>query len=199
MITPVKTLFAVMVFLLLLATPVDVTAAPTKYLLDTEASRIEFIFILGGGRQKGIMPVAKSLIIVNPTNLTLSRVDISLEVAGVRTPLPFVKPALISSKALDAARYPAIRFVSDRITLGPDGRLSDGAKITGKLTMHGITRQVTFDAGLFRAPDSAPEDLSVLSIKLTGQVSRSAFGVTGYSNLVGDTIGLNISAVIRAQ
>jgi polyisoprenoid-binding protein YceI len=198
MITPVKTLFDLMAFLLLLAAPVNVTAAPTKYLLDTQASRIEFIFTLGGGRQKGIMPVARSLIIVNPTNLTLSRVDISLDVAGVRTPLPFVRPALIGPKVLDAARYPTIRFVSNRITLGPGGRLSDGATITGKLTMHGVTRPVTFDAGLFRAPGSAPDDLSVLSIKLSGQVSRSAFGATGYSDLVGDTIGLNISAVIRA-
>ncbi|MCF6234148.1 MAG: YceI family protein [Rhodobacteraceae bacterium] len=198
MITPPKTLLVLMAFLLLLAAPADVTAAPTKYLLDTKASRIEFIFIMGGGRQKGIMPVLSSLIIVNPANLTLSRVDISLDVAGVRTPLPFVKPALIGPKVLDAARYPTIRFVSDRITLGPAGRLSDGAKITGNLTMHGVTRPVTFDAGLFRAPDTAPDDLGVLSIKLSGQISRSAFGATGFSDFVGDIIGLNISAVIRA-
>ena len=198
MINSLKTLPAFLAFLLLLAAPMAVTAAPTTYQLDTDASRIEFIFIMGGGRHKGIMPVAKSLIIVNPTNLTLSRVDISLDVAGVRTPLPFVKPALIGPKVLDAARYPTIRFVSNRVTLGPQGRLSDGAKITGKLTMHGITRQVTFDAGLFRAPGSAPDDLSELSIKLSGQVSRSAFGATGFGDIVGDTIGLNIFAIIRA-
>jgi len=198
MFNSLKTLPALLAFLLLLAAPMDVTAAPTKYLLDANGSRIEFIFIMGGGRHKGIMPVAKSLIIVNPTNLTLSRVDISLDVAGVRTPLPFVKPALVGPKVLDATRYPTIRFVSNRVTLGPGGRLSDGAKISGKLTMHGVTRPVTFNAGLFRAPGAAPDDLSELSIKLSGQVSRSAFGVTGYRDLVGDTIGLNISAVIRA-
>ena len=33
-------------------------------------------------------------------------------------------------------------------------------------------------------------------VLLTGEVSRSAFGASGYSNMVGDRIGLRVVAVI---
>lgn len=177
--------------------PADLAAAPTRYHLDAKTSKVGFSFTMGGTSQTGTMPVSKAVILVDPDNLAASRVDISLNVAQVRTPLPFARQALIGPDVLDVARYPTIRFVSTRVRLAPDGRLSGGATISGKLTMHGVTRPVTFEAGLFRAPGSAPDDLSVLTVLLKGQISRSAFGATGYGDLVADTVGLNISAVIR--
>jgi polyisoprenoid-binding protein YceI len=180
-----------------LASPL--VAAPTRYTLDAKASRVGFNFSLGGGQQKGTMPVSHAVILVDPENLAASRVDISVDVAKVRTPLPFVRPALIGPEVLDAAKYPTIRFVSNKVQLAPDGRLSGGATISGKLTMHGVTRPVTFQAALFRAPGSAPNDLSNLTVELSGQVSRAAFGAAGFPDLVADTIGINIFAVISVS
>lgn len=172
-------------------------AGPTRYQLDTAASKVGFLFTMGGSRNKGTMQVSKAVILVDPANLAASRVDISVNVASVRTPLPFVRQALIGPEMLDAARYPTVRFVSTRVQLAPDGRLSGGAQINGKLTMRGVTRPVTLEAGLFRVPGSAKNDLSQLSVHLKGQVSRSAFGATGYADLVADMVGLDITAVIR--
>lgn len=178
--------------------PGAVAAAPTRYELDAKASQVGFTFILGGALHKGTMPVSKAVILVDPANLAASRVDISLNVAKARTPLPFARQALIGPQVLDAKRYPSIRFVSTRVRLAADGRLSGGAKISGKLTMHGVTRPLTFYAGLFRAPGSAVDDLSTLTIRLQGELSRAAFGASGFGDLVADTVGLDITAVIRA-
>jgi len=145
------------------------------------------------------MPVSKATILVDPANLNRSRVDITVNVAGTRTPLPFARQAMIGKEVLDAQRYPTIRFVSTAVMLAPDGRLSGGATITGKLTVHGVTRPVTFKAGLFRAAGSAPGDLSNLTVQLEGQISRSAFGASGFGDLVADTVGLNITGVIHAS
>ncbi len=172
-------------------------AAPARYELDATASNVGFLFTMGGAQNKGTMQVSKATILVESANLAASRVDISVDVASVRTPLPFVRPALIGPEVLDAARYPTIRFVSSKVKLAPDGRLSGGAQITGKLTMRGVTRPVTFEASLFRVKGSAKDDLSQLSVHLTGQVSRAAFGATGYGDLVADMVGLDITAVIR--
>ena len=49
-----------------------------------------------------------------------------------------------------------------------------------------------------RPPGTAPDDLSVLTIELSGEMSRTAFGATGYPELVADRVGLDIRAVIRA-
>lgn len=193
-----RTLFALMLVTLLAALPAMLMAAPTRYSLEAKTSQVGFSFTLGGTQQNGTMPVSKAVILVDPDNLRASRVDISVDVAGTRTPLPFARNALIGPEVLDAARYPTIRFVSTKVQLSADGRLSGGARITGKLTMHGVTRLVTLEAGLFRAPGSAPDDLSKLTVQLKGRISRSAFGATGYKDLVADEVGLNIVAEIRA-
>ena len=193
------TAFAFLTVLLACFLPDALMAAPTRYQLDAKASEVEFSFSMTGTLQKGTMPVSKAVILVDPANLTRARVDISVDVTGTRTPLPFARQAMIGPLVLDANRYPTIRFVSTGVKLAPDGRLSGGATITGKLTVHGVTRPVTFQAGLFRAPGSAPDDLSNLTVKLKGQISRSAFGASGFSDLVADTVGLNITGVIHAE
>ena len=190
---------AILLFIALTAgfLPAVLAAAPTRYQLDAKASRVGFSFVLGGTAQKGTMPVRKAVVLVDPENLAASRVDIVVDATAVRTPLPFARTALIGPDVLDVARYPTIRFVSTRVTLAADGRLSGGATITGKLTMRGVTRPVTLDASLFREPGSAPDDLSNLRVQLQGQISRSDFGATGFGDLVADGVGLNILAVIR--
>ncbi|PCH75009.1 MAG: hypothetical protein COC12_02315 [Rhodobacteraceae bacterium] len=193
-----RALLALMLVTLLAALPVLLMAAPTRYSLEAKSSQVGFSFTLAGAQQKGTMPVSKAVILVDPENLRASRVDISVDVAGTRTPLPFARNALIGPEVLDAARYPTIRFVSTKVQLAADGRLSGGAKITGKLTMHGVTRPVTLEASLFRTPGSAPDDLSKLTVQLKGRISRAAFGATGYKDLVADEVGLNIVAEIRA-
>jgi polyisoprenoid-binding protein YceI len=172
-------------------------AAPVPYRLDQAASTVGFRFFLSGAEQTGSMPVDTATITVDPANLAASKVDVSLRVAGARTGLIFATQALIGPEVLDAAGFPTIRFVSDRVQLASDGRLSGGARIAGQLTLRGKTHPVSFDAGLFRPPGSAADDLSELRVKLTGQISRSAFGASGYPQLVADNVDLDITAVIR--
>lgn len=172
-------------------------AAPTRYRLDTSASRVGFRFVLNGAEQAGTMPVRQAEIVVDPDNLAASRVDVSVDVRGAQTPFGFATRALLAPEVLDADTFPTIRFVSRSVRLGPDGRLSGGAEISGQLTVRGVTRPVTLRADLYRARGSAPDDLSELQIHLGGEISRTAFGATGYPALVQDTVGLDIVAVIR--
>ncbi|MHA6262531.1 YceI family protein [Arenibacterium sp. CAU 1754] len=178
--------------------PTALAAARTRYTLDTRASQVGFRFILNGAQQKGTMPVRSADIRIAPDDLAASQVDVSVNVAGARTPFIFATKALIGPDVLDAARFPVIRFVSERVELASDGRLSGGARLHGRLTLRGNTRPITLDANLYRPQGTDPNDLSQLQIRLSGQVSRSAFGASGYANLVADRVDLDISAVIRA-
>ena len=178
--------------------PVPAFANPTLYRLDTKASSVGFRFVLNGAEQKGTMPVRSARILIDPDNLAASQVDVSVNVRGARTPLIFATKALVGQSVLDAAQFPVIRFISQHVTLAPDGRLSGGAKITGQLTIRGETRTVTLDANLYRAQGSAPQDLSELQVRLTGLVKRSDFGATGYPDLVRDDVLLVIFAIVRS-
>ncbi|MEX0347902.1 MAG: YceI family protein [Paracoccaceae bacterium] len=172
-------------------------AAPQPYVLDTSASQVGFIFTLAGNAQRGTMPVISADIQIDAANLAASAVDVSVDAARARTGLFFATQAMKSAEVLDARAYPTIRFVSNRVILGEGGRLSDGAQLHGDLTLRGVTRPVAFEAFLYRKPGSARSDLSALSIQLRGQISRSAFGASGYPDLVPDPILLDIRAVIR--
>lgn len=179
--------------------PVGASAAPTQYTLRKEASSVGFQFYLSGVATRGTMPVKAADIIIDPNHLAASRVDVTLDVAKAKTAFFFATDALLSRDVLDAAQFPTIRFVSKSIQLASDGRLSGGASIRGLLTMRGVTRPITLTASVLRAPGSAADDLSDLTVRLNGAVSRSDFGATGYSDLVKDKVNLDILAVVSAN
>ncbi|MBB94093.1 MAG: hypothetical protein CML68_05745 [Rhodobacteraceae bacterium] len=173
-------------------------AAPRQYGLAANASRVGFVYTLSGAAQKGTMPITNADIRLDPDNLVNSRVDVSVSVAKAKTGLIFATDALKSAEVLDAARHPTIRFVSTRVKLGAGGRISDGAQLSGLLTVRGVTKPVTFKASVYRAAGSTADDLDQLQVRLSGAISRSAFGATGYGDLVDDRIALDIQAGVQA-
>ena len=173
-------------------------AAPQNYALDPNASTVGFTFLIDGLLQTGTMPVARADLRVDPTDLAASQVDVEVLAARARTGLIFATQALKSPQVLDVDRFPRIRFVSTSVKLSQDDRISDGARITGDLTIRSVTRPVSLQAALFRPVGSAPDDLRTLTVTLAGSVSRSAFGAVGYAGLVDDQVGLDIRAVIAA-
>lgn len=180
------------------ALPSTALAAPTRYQLEPDHSHVGFKFKLNGIAQNGSMPVERADITIDPQNLSTSRIDVAVTAARARTGLVFITQALASPGVLNSAQFPTIRFVSRRITLGASGRISDGAQITGDLTVRGITRSVTLQAALYRPRGTAPDDLSQLDVVLRGGLNRHDFGASGFPDLVADTVILDIRARINA-
>lgn len=174
-------------------------AAPMRYRLDKGASSVGFTYNISNTDQSGTMPIQSADIVVDPQNLSSASVDIVLRAAGVRTPMFLATEALTGGDILDVAHFPTIHFVSTKITLAEDGRLSGGAYIAGRLTLRGVTRTVRLKADLYRQPGTAPDDFSQLTVRLSGQINRFDYGASGYAKLVGDIIKLDISVVINAE
>lgn len=174
------------------------SASPTSYVLDRAASNVGFEFSLNNIAQSGSMPVQQADIVINPRDLAASSVNVTLNVSEARTGLIFATQALVGTSVLYADRYPTIRFTSRSIQLNQDGRLSSGARVRGELTMRGVSRDIGLNASVYRARGSAVDDLSTLTVRLDGQVSRSAFGASGFPDLVDDLVTLDITAVIRS-
>ena len=177
--------------------PTAAFAAQTRYDLEPSQSEVGFYFTMAGTNQFGTMPVRSADIRIDLQNLARSQVDVTVDVTGAKTMFGFARNAMLSTQVLNAAEHPDIRFVSTRIELGKGGRLSDGARVTGNLTLRGVTRPVTLQANLYRQAGSSPDDLDELSIQLLGQLSRSAFGADGFPELVTDIVSLDIKATIK--
>lgn len=166
------------------------------YMLAPKGTSVGFTFDLSGVAQSGTIPIRSADIRLDTNRLQNSRVDVVLDVADARTKLPFARGPMLGQSVLNAKTHPTIRFTSTRIQLGPTGRISEGATVTGDLTVRGVTRPVTLKADLYRMPGTAVDDLDALSIRLTGALNRHEFGASGYPDLVQDTVGLNIHAEI---
>lgn len=169
-------------------------AALIPYMLSPVGTSVGFSFTLSGVAQSGTMPIQSANIQIDTDQLQNSRVTVVLNVAAARTRLPFARGPMLSQSVLNAQDFPTITFKSTQIQLGPTGRISEGATITGDLTVRGVTRPVTLRANLYRRPGTAADALSALSIRLSGALNRNAFGASGYPDLVADTVSLNIRA-----
>lgn len=172
-------------------------AALVPYVLAPNGTTVGFAFDLSGVSQSGTMPIQSADIRIDINRLQNSRVKVVLNVAEARTKLPFARGPMLGESVLNAKVFPTITFVSTRIQLGPNGRISEGAMITGDLTVRGVTRPVTLQAALYRRAGSDADDLDALSIQLQGALNRLAFGASGYPDLVADTVSLNIRAEIN--
>jgi polyisoprenoid-binding protein YceI len=85
-----------------------------------------------------------------------------------------VDRAMRTPDQLDVARYPTIRFVSTRVAGEGDGRL----RVTGRPTLRGVTREVTF-------PATVALESGALRGRATVTFLQSSFGYRPYSALLG--------------
>ncbi|WP_147106573.1 YceI family protein [Tateyamaria sp. syn59] len=178
--------------------PRTTLAGPTPYRLGNGGATITYTFMLSGAPVQGTVPISQADLKVDPDNLAASTAIVRADVRRARTGLIFATEALKSASVLDAATHPTAQFRSTRVQLGPSGRISDGATLDGDLTLRGVTRNVRFDAGLFRQRGSAAEDFSQLTVILNGRVDRRDFGATGYADLVDNSVDIDITAEISA-
>ncbi len=170
-------------------------AAPADYQLQRDQSRVGFTWFFNKDAVAGSMPVARADIALDFDRPANSSVVVSVDAAKARAGAPLANEALKGQSVLWTDRFPEITFRSRDIRRDGQG----GAIMTGTLTVRGVTQPQTFTARLFRPAGQAAGDRSELTIQLTGSLSRSAFGASGYANFVGDRVDLDIQARIARQ
>lgn len=175
--------------LALLASPA--LAAPAHYSLEPATSMVGFETDFGADLITGKMPVTSAELTLDFRNVAASKIDVVLDAAEAEANFPFAAQAMKGPKILDTAEFPTIHFQSTRVS--KDG---DGAAVEGMVTIHGVTKPMQMHAVIWRQKGQADGDLSKLTIRLTGAISRSDFSASGWSDMVGDQVRLDILARI---
>lgn len=182
-----STVFAILFALL----PGDALAETSDYILQPDQSSVGFETDFGTDRITGRMPVSAADLTLDFDRVVNSTIDVTLDVSRAEASFPFAAQAMKGPKVLDAGDHPTIRFVSTGVRAA-----GAGARVDGNLTIRGVTRPVTLDAQVYRQQGYVEGDRSRLAIRLTGAVNRSDYGATGWSDLVGDEVRLDILARI---
>lgn len=175
---------------LVLATALS--AAPRDYSLDERASTVGFSWQFGPDTFDGTMDIARADLSIDFDNVANSRVSVAVDASRAEAGFPFATEAMRGPRVLDTANHPLISFESRSVTETGPGT----ARIEGDLTVRGVSRPAVLTAQIYRAQGSDPGDLTRLTVLIRGSLSRGAYGADGWSDLVGDTVTLDITAMI---
>jgi polyisoprenoid-binding protein YceI len=127
-------------------------------------------------------------------NPGVSSVSAEIDVNSINTREPDRDKDLLSANFLDAAKYPTITFKSTKIA--HEG--NDEYKVTGDLTIHGVTRPVVLEVDSVTPEIKDPWGFYRRGAAATTRISRKEFGLT-YSPvletggvIVGDEIDISL-------
>jgi polyisoprenoid-binding protein YceI len=169
-------------------------AAPVDYVLDPEASTVAFETDFGPDLITGSIPLTLADLSLDFDNVKNCTVNVELDVTGAKASFPFAAQALKGPKVLNAKAHPRMTFHSTSVK-----RTGDAADVTGNLTIRGVTLPVVLRAEIYRPKGSVQGDNSHLTVRLRGRINRSAFGATGWSDMVDDEVRIIITARIDAK
>ena len=106
-------------------------------------------------------------------NITNSRVEASIDATTINTREADRDTHLKSADFLDVEKFPTLSFKSDRISKKGDGELS----VEGDLTIHGVTRKVTFDVEGPSQEAKDPWGNTRIGLSATTRIHRKDFGL----------------------
>ncbi|WP_119689816.1 YceI family protein [Acinetobacter soli] len=173
---------------LALAAPVDYKIDPTH--TATVFSWNHFGFSTPSANFSDIQGVIK----VDNAKPANSSVDVTIPVSSVNTNVPTLDKEFQQEGWFNAAKYPNITFKSTKV----ETKDKKHFKITGNLTVKGITKPVVLDAVLNKQGEHPMAKVPAIGFNATTSFNRSEFGIGNYVPNVGDKITVNITTEATA-
>jgi polyisoprenoid-binding protein YceI len=121
-------------------------------------------------------------------------VEVTLPLANLDTHVSALDEHLKKPDFFDADKYPVVTFKSTRVE--PLG--GNKFKVTGDLTVHGVTKPVVLDATLNKAGMQPMLKVPAVGFDATGTIKRSDFGVGAYVPNVSDEVQIRITTEAEA-
>jgi polyisoprenoid-binding protein YceI len=187
----------------IIALSLPALAFATTWNIDPDHSNIGFkVRHLMVSNVKGSFEKHSGVVEINDKDITKSKVEVSIDTQSINTNVQKRDDHLRSADFFDVSTYPTMTFVSKKVVKAGKDKL----KVTGDLTLRGVTRQVVLDV---EGPSRESKDLQGAirrGASASTKINRKDFGMvwnkaieTG-GVIVGEevTIALEIE-MIKAQ
>jgi polyisoprenoid-binding protein YceI len=165
--------------------------AQDAWQLDPPHSSAQFsVRHLGVSTVRGAFTKVSGTVVYDPANLNKSSIQATIDAASVDTRVDMRDNDLRSPRFLDAQKFPTITFQSKKVEPAGAGKL----KVTGDLTIHGITKEVVLDVDgpSPSIKDPMGKDRLRMGASATTKINRNDFGVSGLPGIVGDDITITL-------
>jgi polyisoprenoid-binding protein YceI len=182
-----RTLYTLVVAMLLTVS----AAAQDAWQLDPPHSSAQFsVRHLGVSTVRGAFTKVSGSVVYDPANLNKSSIQAAIEAASVDTRVEMRDNDLRSPRFLDAQKYPTITFQSKKV----EAAGADKLKVSGDLTIHGVTKEVVLDVDgpTPSIKDPMGKDRLRMGASATTKINRNDFGVSGLPGVVGDDITITL-------
>jgi polyisoprenoid-binding protein YceI len=196
-----KRIIASIAAIVALALPVVASAA--NWSIDPDHSTIGFkVKHMMVSNVKGNFEKYAGTVDLNDKDIAKSTVQVSIQTNSVNTNVAKRDEHLRSADFFDAAKYPTMTFVSKKVTKAGKDKL----RITGLLTLHGVTKEVVLIAEGPTKESKDPWGNIRRGVSASTKINRKDFGLVWNSALetggvaVGDevTITLDIELIKKA-
>lgn len=165
-------------------------AAPEKYMLDSSHSQVVFQYNhLGFSTTWGMYSGFEGEIMFDAEDPAASSVSVTMPVNSLITGWDARTAHFLGDDFLGAEANPTVTFTSTAIEVTGDST----GKITGDLTINGVTKSVVLDAVMNQMGDHPMAKKPWVGFNATGTVVRSEFDMGQFAPYVSDEVQLMIS------
>jgi len=166
-------------------------AATSTWQIDPAHSSAQFaVKHLAISTVRGAFTKVQGAVQFDDNDITKSSVDVTIDAGSVDTRQPDRDKDLRSDHFFDVEHYPTITFKSKKVEQVASGKL----KVTGDLTIHGVTKEVILDVDGPSAAIKDPWGNQRMGVNATTKINRQDFGVKYGPGVIGDEISITIDA-----
>lgn len=158
-------------------------ARASEWTLDPEHTEIGFsVRHMMVTDVRGAFEKYTAAITVDDKDMTKSSVAVEIDIASINTKVAKRDGHLKSPEFFDAAKFPKMTFKATKIEKGV---AANAFKVTGDLTMHGVTKAVVLEVALTEEWQDPKEwgGNTHRGVKATAKINRQDFGVSWQKKL----------------
>ena len=165
-------------------------AAPVDYKIDPTHTATVFNWNhFGFSTPSANFTDIQGVIKVDNAKPANSSVEVTIPLSSLNTNVPALDKEFQEEAWFNAAKYPNITFKSTKV----ETKDKKHFKITGDLTVKGVTKPVVLDAVLNKQGEHPMLKVPAIGFNATTSFNRSDFGIGSYVPMVGDKITVNIT------
>lgn len=124
-------------------------------------------------------------------NPTKASVNVTIQLASVNSNVPQLDEHLQKEEFFDSAKFPNATFKSIKVEKGAS---KDHLKVTGDLTLHGVTKAVVLDVTVNKVGEHPMRKAAAAGFDASTTIKRSDFGINKYVPMVSDDIKIHITS-----
>jgi polyisoprenoid-binding protein YceI len=174
----------------LIGAAVSAQAAPVTYQLDPGHTMVLFTWNhFGYSNPTANLGLGEGTLVFDEQHPAEASVQVTLPLSNLDTHVPALDKHLKEGDFFNADKFPTVTFKSTKVQ--PLG--GHKFKVTGDLTVHGVTKPVVLDATLNKVGPHPMMKVQAIGFDATATIKRSDFGVGAYVPAVSDEIKIHIT------